>query len=66
MANLKQLVAGYKNDLGQSNPVNGGAPDKVLYIVFKGPCATVDKPEDHQEAMKRGQALAAKLVADTL
>jgi hypothetical protein len=46
--------------------VSGGTADKVLYIVFKGPCATVGKPEDHQEAMHRGEALAAKLVADTL
>jgi Fungal chitosanase of glycosyl hydrolase group 75 len=44
------------------DPETGGTPDKVLYIVFKGPCATVDKPEDHQEATDRGEALAAKLV----
>ncbi len=44
------------------DPMNGGTADKVLYIVFKGPCAMIDKPESHQEATDRGEALAAKLV----
>jgi hypothetical protein len=45
-----------------SDPKTGGTPDKVLYIVFKGPCAMLARPEDHQEAVDRGEALAAKLI----
>jgi hypothetical protein len=47
-----------------SDPKTGGTPDHVLYIVFKGPCAMLARPEDHQEAVDRGEALAAKLIED--
>jgi hypothetical protein len=49
-----------------SDPAAGGTASKVLYIVFKGPCATLTKPESHQEAVDRGEALAAKVIAAAL
>ncbi len=51
------------NRLGiDADPSTGGRADKVLYIVFKGPCTMLEEPEDHKEAEHRGEALATRLV----
>ncbi len=51
------------NRLGiDDDPSTGGRADKVLYIVFKGPCTMLEEPEEHKEAEHRGKGLAARLI----
>lgn len=45
------------------DPVSGGVPNGVSYIVFTGAQAVTGAAEDHQAAVTLGQTLAAKLVA---
>ena len=45
------------------DPATGGTGSGVTYIAFTGPTSVVNKIEDHAEAVRLGQMLAATLLA---
>jgi hypothetical protein len=45
-----------------ANPVRGGTTDPITYIAFNNPVVTVTANENHDEAVRLGQAAAAALV----